>query len=194
MSTTPLSLDFGGKQYGPAGYYFPIAGLYSGRPKIAQLASDGSFVCTLAAGSAVVGKLSIDQTTPGTTNGVQIVAALPAGTALLGKVGFDQTADGTTNRVFPIRRGTLVSKSSTCNGASQSVASANAARSYFSFQNPSGNSGTMWVDPLGGTAASGSPRIEVEPGKGFAWSGDAVPTNAITVIGTNGEKWTAYEY
>ncbi len=123
-----------------------------------------------------------------------ISSALPAGTALIGKVGIDQTTPGTTNAVFPIRRGTLVSKSGTCNGTSQTVAAANSSRSYFSFQNPSGNSGTMWADPLGGTAASGSPRIEVEPGKGFAWTGEAVPTNAITVIGTNGEKWTAYEY
>ncbi len=54
---------------------------------------------TLQAGSAIVGKVGIDQTTPGTTNGVQINAALPAGTNLLGKVGLDQTTPGTTNAV-----------------------------------------------------------------------------------------------
>jgi hypothetical protein len=72
---------------------------------------------TLQVGSAVVGKVGIDQTTPGTTNGVQINAALPAGTnnigdvdvltlpalvagtAVIGKVGIDQTTDGTTNKV-----------------------------------------------------------------------------------------------
>ncbi len=149
----------------------------------------------------MVGQTSIEQMVPVLLNPDgsfiftgTISSALPAGTAIIGKVGIDQTTPGTTNTVFPIRRGTLVGKSGTCNGASQTVAAANAERSYFSFQNPSGNSGTMWVDPLGGTAASGSPRIEVEPGKGFAWTGEAVPTNAITVIGTNGEKWTAYEY
>lgn len=40
----------------------------------------------LAAGTNIIGKVGIDQTTPGTTNGVQVNAALPAGTALLGKV------------------------------------------------------------------------------------------------------------
>lgn len=54
---------------------------------------------TLNAGSAIAGKFGIDQTTPGTTNGVQVNAALPAGTNLLGKTGIDQTTDGTTNGV-----------------------------------------------------------------------------------------------
>jgi hypothetical protein len=38
------------------------------------------------AGSAIIGKVGIDQTTPGTTNGVQVNAALPAGTNNIGKV------------------------------------------------------------------------------------------------------------
>ena len=53
----------------------------------------------LGAGSAIIGKFGIDQTTPGTTNGVQVNAALPAGTNLLGKTGIDQTTPGTTNGV-----------------------------------------------------------------------------------------------
>lgn len=51
------------------------------------------------AGTAIIGKVGIDQTTPGTTNGVQVNAALPAGTAIVGKVGIDQTTPGTTNGV-----------------------------------------------------------------------------------------------
>jgi hypothetical protein len=53
----------------------------------------------LIAGSAIIGQVGIDQTTPGTTNGVQVNAALPAGTNLLGKFGIDQTTPGTTNQV-----------------------------------------------------------------------------------------------
>jgi hypothetical protein len=41
---------------------------------------------TIEAGSAVIGKVGIDQTTPGTTNGVQVNAALPAGTNNIGDV------------------------------------------------------------------------------------------------------------
>lgn len=48
---------------------------------------------TLQAGSAIVGKVGIDQTTPGTTNGVQVNAALPTGTNSIGQV----TANAGTN-------------------------------------------------------------------------------------------------
>ena len=41
---------------------------------------------TLAAGANLIGSVGIDQTTPGTTNRVDIGAALPAGTNLLGSV------------------------------------------------------------------------------------------------------------
>lgn len=40
----------------------------------------------LSAGSAIIGNVRIDQTTPGTTNGVQINAALPAGSNVIGHV------------------------------------------------------------------------------------------------------------
>ena len=53
----------------------------------------------LIAGTALVGKVGIDQTTPGTTNAVQVIGALPAGTAIIGKTGIDQTTPGTTNGV-----------------------------------------------------------------------------------------------
>jgi hypothetical protein len=53
----------------------------------------------LGAGTAIIGKVGIDQTTPGTTNGVQVNAALPAGANIVGKVGIDQTTPGTTNLV-----------------------------------------------------------------------------------------------
>jgi hypothetical protein len=40
----------------------------------------------VTAGSAIIGKVGIDQTTPGTTNGVQVNAALPAGSNVIGGV------------------------------------------------------------------------------------------------------------
>lgn len=47
----------------------------------------------LVAGSAVIGKVGIDQTTPGTTNGVQVNAALPAGTNAIGKLAANSGVD-----------------------------------------------------------------------------------------------------
>lgn len=43
-------------------------------------------VTRIAAGATVIGKVGIDQTTPGTTNGVQVNAALPAGANVIGHV------------------------------------------------------------------------------------------------------------
>lgn len=50
----------------------------------------------LAAGAAIAGKVGIDQTTPGTTNLVQVGGSLPAGTAYVGKV---RLTDGTNDAV-----------------------------------------------------------------------------------------------
>lgn len=65
----------------------------------------------IPAGANIIGNVRIDQTTPGTTNGVQVNAALPAGSNVIGavtisalattigKVSFDQTSSA-TNGVF----------------------------------------------------------------------------------------------
>jgi hypothetical protein len=66
-------------------------------PALAQSQSGGGGgpATAIPAGSAIIGKVGIDQTTPGTTNAV----AITAGTALIGKAGLDQTTPGTTNAV-----------------------------------------------------------------------------------------------
>lgn len=78
-------------------------------------------IATVSAGVGADTNVSIDQTTPGTTNGVvvnssnlptgaataanqaleiaAIQAATPAGSNLIGKVGIDQTTQGTTNGI-----------------------------------------------------------------------------------------------
>lgn len=71
----------------PTGYTMAISG------------SVTSTMGALVAGTAIIGKVGIDQTTPGTTNGVQVNAALPAGTNVIGKTSIDQTTNGTTNAV-----------------------------------------------------------------------------------------------
>jgi hypothetical protein len=63
-----------------------------GLVKLAITAGSFLVTATLSAGSAIIGKVGIDQTTPGTTNGVQVVAALPSGTNLLGTV-YDEPDD-----------------------------------------------------------------------------------------------------
>ena len=58
-----------------------------------------SVAAATPAGTNIMGKVGIDQTTPGTTNGVQLNAALPAGSNVIGKVTTDQTTHGTTDLV-----------------------------------------------------------------------------------------------
>jgi hypothetical protein len=48
----------------------------------------------LVASSAVIGKVGIDQTTPGTTNGVQVNAALPAGSNNIGLITLAPATSG----------------------------------------------------------------------------------------------------
>jgi hypothetical protein len=61
----------------------------SGRPTVNVNGTVPVSIATapvLVAGSAIIGKVGIDQTTPGTTNGVQVNASLPAGTNVIGHV------------------------------------------------------------------------------------------------------------
>lgn len=62
-------------------------GAIIGSPSFAQL----------TAGSAKVGQVAIDQTTPGTTNGVQINAALPTGTNSIGNIATVTTVTAVTS-------------------------------------------------------------------------------------------------
>lgn len=60
---------------------------------LAAVTAVGSITNALPAGTNLLGKVGIDQTTPGTTNGVQVNAALPTGTNSIGQV----TANAGTN-------------------------------------------------------------------------------------------------
>jgi len=51
-----------------------------------QQSGGGGSAVTLQPGSSVAGKFGIDQTTPGTTNGVQVTAALPTGANTIGAI------------------------------------------------------------------------------------------------------------
>ncbi len=66
------------------------------RAQLQQSGGPGSTV-TLQTGSAIAGKFGIDQTTPGTTNGVQVNAALPAGANSIGNLGTVTAVTAITN-------------------------------------------------------------------------------------------------
>lgn len=86
------------------------------------------FSGSLPAGTNVIGKTGIDQTTPGTTNGVQVIAALPVGANVVGKVGIDQTTPGTTNAVQVIGALPVLSAGTNVIGALTANQSTNTAQ------------------------------------------------------------------
>ena len=78
----------------------------------------GTVTANQGTAGAAAWPVKIDQTTPGTTNGVQVNAALPAGTNIIGKVGIDQTTPGTTNAVSTTNFPATVSVGTGAQGAS----------------------------------------------------------------------------
>ena len=58
-----------------------MPGIYEG-----QIDGTSTLTGAIPAGTNIIGKVGIDQTTPGTTNGVQVNAALPAGNNNIGDV------------------------------------------------------------------------------------------------------------
>lgn len=65
----------------------------SGGPKRLAVDDDGHAIVSVMAGTELVGKVGIDQTTPGVTNGVQVNVELPSGTNLIGKVAEPATVE-----------------------------------------------------------------------------------------------------
>lgn len=125
----------------------------------------GALRVALAASSVILGKVSIDQTTPGVTNGVQL--------------------NGT---------GTWVDKSGTVTlgGTAQQIAASNASRRGFIIQNNS--SGDLWFSTLA-TAVVSQPSMKVASGQAFSVTAPDVPTGAISIIGaTTSQSFTAREW
>lgn len=57
-----------------------------GKYTVGKVDANGAFYTHATASTAIIGNIRIDQTTPGTTNGVQVNAALPAGASTIGSI------------------------------------------------------------------------------------------------------------
>lgn len=147
----------------------------------------------IPAGTAIIGKVGIDQTTPGTTNGVQVNAALPAGSNIIGNIRIDQTTPGTTNGVqvnaaLPAGANTIgavtqasgpwtVTGSGTAGTAAAGVVTIQGIASMTAVKvDPSGGTGAVNVTQFGGnnvvtgtgTSGVGIPRVTVSSDSGLA--------------------------
>lgn len=121
---------------------------------------------------------------------LSITGAIPAGTNLIGKVGIDQTTPGTTNGVVVNSTAVYLGITPTdhtltsATGASQTLMNANASRHSLNVVN-TGNA-NCGINPTGGTAAiAGAGTLTLYPGGSYS---PRVPTlSAVTAICTSGQ-------
>lgn len=126
------------------------------------------------AGSAIIGKVGIDQTTPGTTNGVQVNAALPAGTNVIGHVIVDSSS-GPTDATAS---GNITTQNLNPNSGVATAASTVAVTSL--------NGQTSWsVQVTGVYTGALTPQVTVDGSNWIALSG-----TAITNINSNVQSGT----
>lgn len=79
----------------------------------------------------------------------------------------------------------------TAGGTAQTAAAANLARRYLVLQNVSDT--IMWYN-FGATAVANQPSFSLPAGARVEWSGQFIPTGAISVIGgTTGRAFTCKE-
>ena len=143
----------------------------------------------LPAGSNIIGKFGIDQTTPGTTNGVQVNAALPAGANTIGALN-------------PLA-GTYTSKNAsiTGGGTAQTLIASNASRRRFYIQNPCTATGqgiaaveSIYINFTTTAGVNNGTSIEILACGSYESDAGPITTQAISVnAATTGHKIVAGE-
>jgi hypothetical protein len=120
---------------------------------------------------------------------------LVAGSAVIGKVGIDQTTPFTTNAVGIVGRVTKTDRSGTitAGATAQTLMAANSSRLGWQLQNNS--VGDLWFNELGSTAVANQPSFKLAPGDSYESPVGATTTAAISIIGaTTGQAFTAREW
>jgi hypothetical protein len=129
--------------------------------------------------------------------GNPIFAQLTAGSAILGKVGIDQTTPGTTNGVVinPVS-GTPNQVTVTCGTSATSLLAALTATTFLAVQNPPNVANTVWINYAGASAVTAPPSWAIVTGASQTWStvNGYVPTSAVSCISTPGAQAVTLSY
>jgi hypothetical protein len=144
---------------------------------------------SLPAGTNIIGRVGIDQTTPGTTNGVQVNAALPAGTNTIGSL--NPLAGTYTSRNLALTTG----------GTAQNLMASNASRRKFYIQNPCTATGqgiaaveSIYISFTGAAGVNNGTSIEILACGSYESDAGPISTQAISVnAATTGHKIVAGE-
>lgn len=168
-----------------------------------ELPTDGTGVVGLNAGTAIIGKVGIDQTTPGTTNAVALIAGqngVAGGSGVTGVttqrvvLATDVPLPAGTNSLGAVTAGIGITPTdrtiTSASGSSQTLMALNAARKQLTIVN-TGNA-NCGVNPTGGTAViGGAGTLTLAPLGAYT---PRVPTlSAITVICTTAQPIYADE-
>lgn len=131
-----------------------IGSVHYPRTKIA-LGADGTAVDAVAGAGAVgagVQRVTLASDDPAVA---ALAAATPAGSNIIGKVGIDQTTDGTTNKVnidASLKSGTPARSTVASSTSSATILASNASRKGAIIHNTDANA--LLLDLSGGTAAA----------------------------------------
>jgi hypothetical protein len=182
-SMTPVKVDPSGGGTGPVnvvqfGGNNVVTGTGASGNGIPRVTVSNDSTVGLVAGSAIIGKVGIDQTTPGTTNGVQVNAALPAGANTIGAV---TQASGPWTVTGSGTAGTAASGVVTIQG----IASMTPVK-----VDPSGGTGAVNVTQFGGnnvvtgtgTSGAGIPRVTVSSDSSLTSVTTVSTVTAVTAI------------
>ena len=125
-----------------------------------------------------------------------IAVALAAGSQVIGKVGIDQTTDGTTNfvrirgKLTTLSDGLVISIAT--GGTAVTAIAADANGYHYFLQNTS--TGDLWYSTLA-TAVLASPSIRLSPGDSYETPVNLLATGALSVIGaTTGQTFTVRKW
>ena len=160
--------------------------------------TNGTQLTGLVAGSAIIGKVGIDQTTPGTTNGVQVNAALPTGTNSIGQVTSNAGTNTSTASLALESGGHLASIDTKTPALGQALSAASVPvvlpasqvttltpPTTVTVQQPTGTNLHVVVDSAPSTAVTGTVAVSNFPASQTVAQATAASLNA-TVVGTGG--------
>ena len=130
------------------------------------MSSSNPWFAQLTAGTAIVGKFGIDQTTPGTTNGV-VINSFGAGA---------------------LNTGAITQTSVSCGNTTTTLLAASTATKFISVKVPSNAANIVWFNWAGVSAVTAPPSEDVGIGAKITWTAGQdgfLPTSQINCIASS---------
>ncbi len=188
LSTVTANAGTGTFTVNGSGFTQPVSGTFWQATQPVSIAT----APVLVAGSAIIGKVGIDQTTPGTTNGVQVNAALPAGANVIGHVIVDSgsTTAATQSGTWNVNATPVVPTAVTVKQAAITIGTSavrlttdgsapSSTRTVLMAQLLSSSTAACFMGSSGVTSSSTTRGVQMFAGQTYSFSNDAGDYYAI---------------